>query len=446
MDNLKKRLDFALKEIRKSDRVGYDRIQANKLLFEHDANLNSEQERKEVVDAFFTILDNRVMRKHGPIDYQRRFYYIAENGRLAFVAKAKEDTLKRRGLVVNRRATKDLGPAYGGQYAKHRKVIGSLERRHRELDGRVKRMLETYFDEQKPCKMIIDKKFDIAYAPEYHGSICTDGDLATETSCMSCRGEEAMAFYGGIEGCSVARFETDDGEQVGRCIVYEYGGVRHFIRIYGRGEYHRTMLNLIRDNMKEYDLFGRGECIEGMRLKTNWNYETPSMYLDGNRYGLSIDYDTDTFYVSDTYEIELESTGRCSLDEIINEDDYYTCDNCEDRIREGDALYIGDHVFCCDECAHDYGYIMCDHCNEWFYNSERHVYTRDGYSYCCEDCAVDAGYRYCQECDEWVSDDEVYSTEDGSFEMCKSCFKENDYYTLNENGYLVPKENGDNNG
>ena len=433
MDNINKRLEHSLKIVLKEKRVGIERVDASRTLYERTfCRTCNDEERKKIVDSFFTVLDNREKSKYGSVDYQRFYYYQAKNGRLAAVAKNKAEALIRRGKIKDHVALEEIQQ---GTYVKHRRIIESLEKT-RSLTIEAKRVLENHFDIQLPCKMIIDTDFYKAYEPSYHGSFVTDGDAATESSCMSGRPSEAVEFYGGIKGCSVARFETSDGKQVGRCIVYEQDGVRHFVRVYGLGLYQRTMLNLIKDEMKENDLFGRNAKIKNLFLETNWDYDTPNMYLDGY-YGLTIK--DEKFYVASSPDYDLDSTSRGTIGETLelNDDPYY-CDRCGRRAYEDERIWIDGYVYCCSDCAYNAGYRYCECCGEWFY-CEDGIKTNDDNYYCCESCAERNNYYKCGTCGEYHYQDDFYSSEDGCVEMCKDCFESSDY-TLDENGYIVEKQ------
>ena len=323
MDDLHRKLNSCLKKARKTLRIGKERVWANEVLYRGEGiSLCNEAGRDAAARAFLITLEHRQRTSLSCTDFQRYYFYIAKNGRLAYVARQKAQTLIKRGKIVNFKATEEIK---GGVYVKHRRIIADLNRSGRQLYSPVQRALEYYFDEQLPCKMIIDTDFRKAYEPTYHGCMSTDGDLANEESCMSGRGNEAQEFYGGIHGCKVARFETEDGEQVGRCIMYEYNDIRHFIRIYGRGLYHRTMLNFIKDNMKENDLFGRSESIKGLRLETDWDDDTPNMYLDGNRYGIT--KTEDGWVVTTDYNYNGKSTSDETLEYVYEDGEYYTCEH-----------------------------------------------------------------------------------------------------------------------
>lgn len=432
MDNINKRLERSLKTVLKEKRVGRERVDASRTLYERiSCRASSDEERKKIVNSFFTVLDNREKRKFGPVDYQRFYYYQAKNGRLAAVAKTKAETLIRRGKIKDHVALEEIPQ---GTYVKHRRIIESLEKT-RSMTTDAKRVLENHFDIQLPCKMIIDTDFYKAYEPSYHGSFVTDGDAATESSCMSGRPSEAEQFYGGIKGCSVARFETSDGKQVGRCIVYEQDGVRHFVRVYGLGLYQRTMLNLIKDEMKENDLFGRNAKIKNLFLETNWDYDTPNMYLDGY-YGLTIK--DEKFYVASSPDYDLDSTSCGTIGEALELDDAYYCDHCGERAYEDERIWIDDYVYCCSDCAYNAGYRYCERCGEWFYHEDG-IETDDHQYYCCESCAERDSYYRCKTCGIYHHQDDFYSSEDGRVEMCKDCLESSDY-TLDENGYIVEKQ------
>ena len=202
---------------------------------------------------------------------------------------------------------------------------------------------------------------------------------------MSGRGDgQASSFYGKIPCCSVVRFERD-GEQVGRCIMYEWNGKRHFIRIYGKPEYLPKMYKLLKAELKPGDLFGRQKCLDDLVERTNITDESTNMYLDGAYYGMVRSKDENdnavyTMCTESTKQKVIEETDGCycgmkstsdqKLGEIFEPDDgdvIGTCDHCGEVIHEydDDYLWIDDNLYCCSDCAHEAGYEHCDKCGEW---------------------------------------------------------------------------------
>ena len=435
MDDLHRKLNSCLKKARKTSRIGKERVWANEVLYSGEGvNLCNEAGRDAIARAFLITLEHRQRTSLSCTDFQRFYFYIAKNGRLAYVARQKAQTLIKRGKIVNFKATEEIK---GGVYVKHRRIIADLNRSGRQLYSPVQRALEYYFDEQLPCKMIIDTNFKIAYEPTYYGCMSTDGDLANEESCMSGRGDEAQLFYGGIHGCKVVRFETEDGEQVGRCIMYEYNDIRHFIRIYGRGSYHRTMLNFIKDNMKENDLFGRSESIKGLRLKADWDDDTPNMYLDGSRYGIT--KTEDGWVVTTDFEYNGKNTSDETLEYVYEEGEYYTCERCGRRVHRDDAYFCGDYAYCDSDCAAADGWCWCERCGECVWEGDG-IHTKDGKVYCCESCAKRDGYTECPSCGKWKNKDDMFSSKDGAVCMCNDCIEDDEIYELDDDNYIVLKK------
>lgn len=434
MDNIEKRLKRSLKAVKKAQRIGHKRITCKNILRgECSYNAFYDDEKEALTDAFFTELEYRQKKPGDVYDWQKLYFYQATNGRLAYVSRSHVNKLLRDKKIVNRKATTTIPK---GVVVKHRRVLSSFTNGRCEgrFSCRTISRLESYFDEQKPCKMIIDKKFDVAYAPQYNENFCTDGDKATGTSCMSCRGADAQKFYGGIEGCSVARFETDDGEQVGRCIVYEYDGIRHFIRVYAKGCYQRTCLNFIEKEMKENDIFGRGDGILRMRLKTDWTGETPNMYLDGNHYGIS--RVGDEYLISTDYDFDGKSTSSCSIEEVMDDCDGI-CDHCGRRCYEDDEYFwIGDYCYCCTDCARADGYMTCSNCGEWVYEDDA-IKTEGDEVFCCSRCAEQSSFYKCPVCNKYTYDDNLYESEDGYVQMCDLCLEGNTKYCLDDDERFI---------
>ena len=280
--------------------------------------------------------------------------------------------------------------------------------------------IEEYFDGGIDCHMIIDQNFEIAYEPTYDDSSSVlDGDFVCGYSCMSGRGADAQRFYGGIEGCYVARFEDADGNQVGRCIVYKFNGQRHFIRLYAKREYQNKANMLIKAEMHENDIRGRDEHIDGLCLPTHWDEHTTNMYLDGNAYGaeivegelcVAVDYSYGLKSTSDDYLFEKLGLNRCAhcgkLHRCFYADqDYYCsaacaradglikCDECGMWFRPDDGVVIDSkHQYCCSSCARRNGFRQCKHCQDWHYADDM-LMTIQGEYYCNEDCAFSDGCR-----------------------------------------------------
>jgi hypothetical protein len=160
------------------------------------------------------------------------------------------------------------------------------------------------------------------------------------------------------------------------------------------------------------------------------------MYLDGH-YGLTIK--DGKFYVASNRDYDLDSTSSGTIGDVIDgDDDIYYCDHCGNRAYEDERIWIDEYVYCCSDCAYNAGYRCCDRCGEWFYD-ENGIETDDNQYYCCASCAERDGYYKCETCGKYHHQDDFYSSEDGCVEMCKDCFDESDY-TLDENGYIVEKQ------
>lgn len=361
-------------------------------------------------------------------DEDKPVFYTSMEGRLAKLPYYKYKKYVKNGKIElggERRAKEVITD---GVFVKVGKYI---EKNYPKWPMQTKEMLQKAFEEIKPCHMVIDRDFKKAYDPIYNNHQDTDGDKASNYSCMSGRGTKAQEFYGGIHGCSVVRFETEDGKQVGRCIMYEYNGQRHFIRIYGEYDYHRTMLNLLQNQMKPDDLFGRGETISGMRLSTDWTDDTPNMYLDGENYGWIREAHTDSenyIVVADDYDNGGKSTSDGTIGE--EEDEYYNCDCCGHRVHQDNAYYCGDYVYCSIDCAHEEGWYECDRCGEWTSDDDG-FWTDSDHFYCDEDCAELDGWRRCENCGEWSDGDDMIEPESGTYYCDSECAESDGWRVCN---------------
>lgn len=411
-------------------------------------------------NSFISCDDNEIMtliqklenrnKSHGykKQNYCENFYYITTKNRLAVIKSKGHNTGKSLGELLVRRGkiTKFTHQAqveidggletYGikGVIIKHNRVLDDLKG---GLSEKVDKYLRVYFDANESCTMTIDKRFDLAYEPSYRYSRVYKIDLCSSSSCMSCRGPGAQSFYGNIPCCSVVRFE-DKGEQVGRCIMYEYNGKRHFIRIYGKPEYLPTLYNKLKAEIKENDMFGRGLYIEDLEQETTISDDDTNMYLDGNGYGMfrfvndsnpdDIKYVMCTDYNTEKvrkkypgYKGTYSSMKSTSSDEVqYNFHTGHTCDCCGSETDEDDEIWIGDSVYCSSGCAEEAGYRMCNYCGEWE-NEDNCIYIEGENIYCCPAHAHKDGYYECPDCHRWFSEDDL-TTPDGWDEgLCEEC-------------------------
>ena len=402
------------------------------------------------VRLFYNIMENR-NKSHGhkKQNYCENFYYTTVSGELGIIkskghnsGKMLGELLVRRGIIDKKthQASLELNGKRDtywikGTIIKHNRVLDDIKK---SLTAAQYKYLSIYFDKAENCDMIIDKKFDTAYEPTYHDNAVYEGDLCSSSSCMSGRGDgQASSFYGKIPCCSVVRFERD-GEQVGRCIMYEWKGKRHFIRIYGKPEYLPKMYKLLKAELKPGDLFGRQQCLDDLVERTNITDESTNMYLDGNYYGMvrSKDENDNAVYTMCTentkqkvmeetggYYFSMKSTSYETLGDILEPEEgdaYGVCDHCGETIHEDDDEYIwiGDSLFCCSDCAHEAGYEQCDKCGEWGWGDDG-ICTSDTW-YCCEECAHRDGYYPCKQCGKWEHEDYMCDVS-GYDTICEDC-------------------------
>ena len=390
-----------------------------------------------LVRAFFDELNDRQKRgvkKRSTNHYSDWLWYVSYDGRLARVPNTNKNPLGTKLLKEKKIKVDSYGILRSkeiitqGSYPKIRRLIEELDPTHKWSATIVNKICQ-YLDGGLECTMIIDRQFDKAYAPEYHQDFCLEGDLVTGTSCMSGCDWQAQEFYGGIDGCYVARFENSDGEQVGRCLMYEYNGIRHFIRIYAQKDYARCALRLLRQEMRENDLFGRNEHISGLRLHTNWSLEdTHTMYLDGEYYG----WDIDSNCVSTDYTFDMKTTANETLENYLYDCDWRKCSECGEWHDKDDMLYVDDEWFCDEDCAEKYGCVRCAYCDKWELSDSDGYYLPDGDWVCSTRCLHDMEYTICRECGEIISYDEAitvdyedYCSEDcvksAGYEKCAEC-------------------------
>lgn len=339
-------------------------------------------------------------------DLDKDVYYETEEGRLARIKGYLYKKYMKKGMVD--RYFKAYHVLQEGIYVRPMKLINQAIPKAKEP---MKMLIASMFEGIKECEMIIDRDFKKAYNEIYNNHQDTDGDKASNYSCMSGNGQEAENFYGLIDGCYVVRWQTKDGEQVGRCIMYEWEGKRHFIRIYGKYEYHRTMINMLEAQMKQGDMFGRDKKLEGIKLKTTMDWETSAMYLDGDRYGLK-EEDGEWFLVADNYDTDCKTTSGETLADYS--DCTSVCEHCGTRESNDNGVWIYDNFYCCDSCARKDGWDTCERCGEWL-GEEDGITTSTGERYCHESCARNAGYDYDSYNEEWVPKDDLAETDDEEY-------------------------------
>lgn len=424
---------------------------------------NVSDSNDNVVERFYMILEHR-NKSHGykKQNYVDNFYYTTTSGELGVIkskghnsGKILGDLLVRRGIIdpnthdakIELNGDKD---SYGikGVIIKHNRVLEDLSHALSKEDINY---LTVFFDKAENCTMVIDKNFKSAYEPKYKDPAVYQGDLCSSQSCMSCRGEGAQQFYGNILCCNVVRFERD-GQQVGRCIMYNFNGKRHFIRIYGKPEHLPKMYKLLKKEMKPQDLFGRSYVIDELKDETTVPDDAQNMYLDGSYYGFAywVDDEDKTHYVMCSrneaskmqdadYRVRfhnMKSTSPDTVEQVLNprniKPEYeYTCDNCGCGIHEDDddCVWCRDNVYCCCDCAHDAGWECCEKCGEWDWGDDG-VSTEDAW-YCCESCAERDRYYKCEKCGKWIYEDYLHDVE-GYGNLCDDCVDE-----LVKNGDIV---------
>lgn len=344
--------------------------------------------------------EKRHVKKRSNNHYSDYLWYINYEGRLARVVNTNKNPLGKK-LIKSGRIYKDnFGLLRSdeeieeGTCPKTRPLLEELDKGN-YWSRDVKERIASYLDGGKPCTMVIDQDFATAYEPDYHENFCLEGDLVTGTSCMSEQGDAAQSFYGGIENCYVCRFENEDGEQVGRCIMYEFNGIRHFIRIYAYREYARCALRLLRAEMKEGDLFGRAEAIPDMELKVNWDFDTtPTMYLDGEHYGWSV---KEGVIRENDYDFGLGSTANESLSEYLDSHGWASCRYCGEWHHKSDMIEVNGDYYCDSSCAESDGCIKCAHCGEFMHDDFGYELP-DGQRVCCSHCLRAEGYTVCWKC------------------------------------------------
>lgn len=362
---------------------------------------------------------DRIKTSYNSMKCSDYLWYVTFEGRLGRVkwggAKCNAEKMLKKGWIAKDqygvyRANRILNGC-GCEYVKHRPIIKSLSRD--KWTSKIVDKLTDVLDGGHEVEYVIDRDFAAAYGPDYDTSEHID-DLVTSQSCMSCRPDEAESFYGNIDGCYVMRF-LKDGEDIGRCIMYEWEGIRHFIRIYCQPEYQRDCLFTLRRQMRENDLLGRCERIDGIHLLCHFDGDTDNMYLDGNRYGFKVE-DGKIYMVSGVSDYDGESTSSGRFADSAEEGYIHQCYDCGKWLssRDGDAIRDGDgeRWYCCESCAENNDFVRCEYCDEWHYAD---ICTADGKHYCCERCAENDGYVRPRGTYEWIPREDAFEVEEDVF-------------------------------
>lgn len=386
-----------------------------------------DEEKRQLKQRFlnyirYTQIDKRKQSKKytASRDLDKDVYYETIEGRIARIkGYLYKKYLKKCLIDTNLKAYAVLPE---GVFVKPMKLINKTIPKASEA---MKLTIAGLFEGVKDCHMVVDTNFKIAYDPIYNNHQDTDGDKASNYSCMSGEGTRAQKFYGKIDGCKVVRWELDDGTQVGRCIMYEWEGRKHYIRIYGNYDYHRTMINMLEAQMQPDDLFGREKKIADIKLPTKMDYDTPTMYLDGNYYGLK-EIKGKWYMVADKYDCDCKTTSGDTIEYLLEET--CQCDHCGNRVASDEGYWINDCFYCCSDCAHAAGYHYCERCDEWVHEDDA-IWAGDN-CYCSEYCAKAAGYEYDDYNKEWVDSDDLGVTDDGRYNTTQAGAA--DYYGVNE--------------
>lgn len=112
-----------------------------------------------------------------------------------------------------------------------------------------------------------------------------------------------------------------------------------------------------------------------------------------------------------------EALEATVAEEVANEIEVTTCDNCGCIIEDGDEYTTHDGRTVCEDCAQNM--TACDYCGELIDDDDAIIiYDEygDPYEVVCEDCAPERAH-YCDECGRWVN----RWAWNGSYGMCEDC-------------------------
>ena len=192
---------------------------------------------------------------------------------------------------------------------------------------------------------------------------------------------------------------------------------------------------------------------------------------DGDRYALAVYPDGVNYEVFNKQDVQLDDVEDIpgiddieieglDLEDMKGNGSRYACENCGERLQEGDIYWGPESETYCESCFYDLcgfcgsgegifdiddmhetpngdlyctscfdeRYVECDFCHE--YASRDAVYSANYYEVICDDCMNSGDYVWCAECEEILASDDAtsYNNEfycddcfDSLFQACDSC-------------------------
>ena len=218
----------------------------------------------------------------------------------------------------------------------------------------------------------------------------------------------AVYGYGGPDSLQVAYIK--DGERVvARSVVFPK--TLSYARIYGSSSNDDIRLGPALEKAG-YTHNPEGFIGAKMKLLYNLNDYIIAPYLDGIQ---SVKTGLDFLEITNSdCEYHLEQTNG-----LVENDNNYTCEDCDDRVNEDDITYVNDrHI--CPTCLED-NYFFCENCESYHHNDN--WVDVQGESVCLH-CIENGDYFFCEDCNEWYGTDYYNLSPNKCSSICNDCAKE----------------------
>lgn len=241
---------------------------------------------------------------------------------------------------------------------------------------------------------------------------CMGGDKNFDVRCADGERRHPYQVYDPKYGWHMAvRVENDD--TVGRALCMANGDDKYFVRSYRKTDGYSPADERLEAWLQAQGYSKQGYWEEDAKLAY---YETGggdilAPYIDGGHQCVDV--------CGNRLEIRSDGEYECtSTSGYAQETNGDSCNDCGDRIREGDGYWVGRHEDChvCQSC--------CD--SDYYY-----AYGRGGNQYYVHDSdMVRVGDEYYD--DNYLSDNEIVRLEDGDYAHMDNCICINDEWYLND--------------
>ena len=218
--------------------------------------------------------------------------------------------------------------------------------------------------------------------------------------------------YGGPDSLQVA-YIKDDERVVARSLVFPK--TLSYVRIYGSGSNDDIRLGPALEKAG-YTHNPEGLIGAKMKLLYNSNDYIIAPYLDGVQ---SVKTGLDFLEITNSdCEYILEQTNG-----LAENDNNYTCEDCDDRVNEDDTTYVNDR-YICSTCLGD-NYFFCESCDSHNHNNVCiNVQGGGSNEEICLHCIENGNYFFCEDCNEWYGTDYYNLAPDQSSGVCNDCAKD----------------------